>query len=105
MDNPLLARSVNNFLKLDLHISDWLSFVPIWRRMLVTVGGREARIAGSSVRMVAVFAPGKQWVIVFTNWMCFMIESPIMTMVGVNRGSGVDGGGCNDSPPLTSGGG
>ena len=62
----------------------------------MTVDGREARISGNLVRIMPVFAPGKQWVIAFANRMCFIMESPIMTMVGVNRGSGVDTGGLDE---------
>ena len=92
-DKPLLFRSANNFLKLDLLSSDWVSFVPIWRRMLVIVDGREARIWGSLQRMSVVVAPGKQCVIALMNWTCFVIESPMMTMVGIMRGRGMDTGG------------
>ena len=61
--------------------------------MSVMVDGRESRMPGSLSRISTVVAPGKQWVMEFTNLMCFTIESPIMAVVGGNRGSGVETGG------------
>ena len=55
--------------------------------ILVMVDGRVARIAGSLKRMSVVDAPGKKWDFTFRNWTYFIIESPIMAIVGVNRGS------------------
>ena len=84
----MLFRSVKIFVKLDLHSSDRVSFVPTWRRMLVMVDGREDKTSGSFMRISFVVAPGKQCVLALINWTFFVIESPMMTMVGLNRGSG-----------------
>ena len=62
-DSPLLLRSEKIFVILDLVSTDFLSFVPMWRRILVIVDGRAAMISGSLERMEVVVAPGKDRVL------------------------------------------
>ena len=99
----LLALSIR-LLKWVFRTSDWflaVSFVPTWKMMLSTVGGREDIISGNLFIISGTVDPGKHFVSALTKLMFFKTESPTRTVEMGNRGG--TGGGLGERVPPVAG--
>ena len=90
-DFSQLRRRLKSFSKSFFVSSDcWraVSFDPTWTISLLTDDGSECSSPGSLSRITGTVAPGRQRVAALKNRMFLIMESPIMNVVGANRGRG-----------------